>query len=290
MSVPLLALVFAAAAAAQPHSGYESSVRQWRSAYENSLRADDGWLTLAGLFWLKEGANSAGTAPGSDILLPPGSAPARAGEFDFRGNITLFRAAAGAGVMVNGHPATEAPLIADTDGVPSLVQIGGLTMMVIHRGKRYGIRVKNKQSPVRLHFTGLRWYPVKPQYRIAAEFHAYPQPRRIAIPNVLGDTEPLPSPGYAAFTVGGVRVRLFPVTEDGRLFFIFRDRTSGKATYGSGRFLDADMPVNGKVTLDFNEAYNPPCAFTPYATCPLPPASNRLSVAIEAGEKKYGDH
>jgi hypothetical protein len=136
MSVPLLALVFAAAAAAQPHSGYESSVRQWRSAYENSLRADDGWLTLAGLFWLKEGANSAGTAPGSDILLPPGSAPARAGEFDFRGNITLFRAAAGAGVMVNGHPATEAPLIADTDGVPSLVQIGGLTMMVIHRGKR----------------------------------------------------------------------------------------------------------------------------------------------------------
>lgn len=289
MSVPLLALVVAAAAAAQPHSGYEARVQQWRAAYENSLRADDGWLTLAGLFWLKEGANSAGTAPGSDILLPPASAPGRVGEFDFRGNITLFRAAEGVAVTVNGHPATEAPLTADTDGVPGLVQTGDLTMMVIHRGKRYGIRVKNKRGPVRLHFTGLHWYPVKPQYRIIAEFHSYPKPRLIAIPNVLGETEPLPSPGYAAFTVGGVNVRLIPVTEDGRLFFVFRDRTAGKATYGSGRFLDADMPVDGKVTLDFNEAHNPPCAFTPYATCPLPPASNRLSVAIEAGEKKYGD-
>ena len=289
MKASLLALATAALLAAAPvNSEYAAKVEQWRISQETSLKADDGWLTLAGLFWLKDGLNTAGTAAGSNILLPPGSAPGRIGEFDFRGGITVFRAANGVPVTVNGKPAVEAPLKADPDGVPDLVQIGDFTMMVIHRGNRHAIRLKNKRSPTRLNFTGLRWFPVNAKYRVVADFHAYPKPELISIPNILGETEPTPSPGYAVFTLGGVKLRLDAAVDEGRLFFIFRDLTAGKTTYGSGRFLKADMPAAGKVTLDFNEAYNPPCAFTPYATCPLPPASNRLSIPITAGEMNYG--
>ena len=290
MRLFLLALASVSLATAATADGaYAAHVQDWRNVYETSLKADDGWLTLAGLFWLKPGVNTAGSADGSDVLLPPGSAPAHIGVFRFHGNITVFRAEAGVPVLVNGRSVAEAPLKADSDGVPDLVQIGDFTMLVIHRGQRYGIRVKDKRSPARVNFTGLRWYPVKEEYRVVAEFHSYPKPKLIPIPNILGDTLQTPCPGYATFTLRGANLRLEAVAEDGRLFFVFKDRTAGKTTYGSGRFLNADMPVEGKVTLDFNQAYSPPCAFTPYATCPLPPAANHLAVAIEAGEMKYGD-
>jgi uncharacterized protein (DUF1684 family) len=166
-------------------------------------------------------------------------------------------------------------------------------MFVIERGGKYAIRLKDKNSKMRREFTGLKWYPVKPEYRITATFNPYEPPKQIPVPNILGQTESLPSPGYVTFTLKGKTVRLEPVLEspdDKELFFIFRDGTSGDTTYPSGRFLYADMPVQGKVVLDFNKAYNPPCAFTPYATCPLPPPANRLKVNIEAGELNYGHH
>jgi uncharacterized protein (DUF1684 family) len=162
-------------------------------------------------------------------------------------------------------------------------------MFVIQRGDRYGIRLKDKNSRFRREFTGLHYFPVREQYRLTARF--VPDARKIPIPNILGQTESVSSPGYVEFTLDGRKLRLTPVEESpGSLFFIFRDLTSGKETYGSGRFLDTDMPKNGQVVLDFNKAYNPPCAFTPFATCPLPPKENRLPVRIEAGEMKYGDH
>jgi uncharacterized protein (DUF1684 family) len=170
-------------------------------------------------------------------------------------------------------------------------RVGRLKLSVIRRGGRFGIRLRDPQSSFRREFNGLQYFPDDESWRIRARFVAAPS--RIPILNVLGQTEPVPSPGYAVFRVGGQEVRLYPVLETPdakQLFIIFRDLTSGKETYGAGRFLEADFPENGTVILDFNKAYNPPCAFTPYATCPLPPARNRLPVRIDAGELRYGSH
>jgi len=270
---------------------YVQQIEEWRAKREARLKADDGWLTVAGLFWLRDGNNTAGAAPDCDIVLPAGSVPAHVGTFRFHDGKTSFEAVPGAAVAVNGKPAQEAALRADseTDG-PDVLTTGSLTMFVIKRGDRYGIRMKDRDSEYRRNFTGLHWYPVKPEYRVTARFVAYPEPKNIPIANILGQTEPTPSPGYLVFTLNGVEVRLDPVTEDDSLFLIFRDKTAGRTTYGAGRFLNTEMPKNGTVVLDFNKAYNPPCAFTPYATCPLPPSQNRLPVAIEAGELKYGNH
>jgi len=270
---------------------YLQQIEQWRAHREARLKADDGWLTVAGLFWLNGGDNSAGTAPDCAMVLPAGSAPAHAGVFHFHGGKTSFRAVPGVAVAVNGKPVESAELKSDDDkDGPDELSINALTMYVIHRGDKYGIRLKDRNSEYRRSFTGLHWYPIRPDYRVTAKLVAWPQPKEIPIANILGQTEPTPSPGYLEFTLNGVPLRLDAVTEDNTLFLIFRDRTAGKTTYGAGRFLNADMPKDGVAVLDFNKAYNPPCAFTPYATCPLPPPQNRLAVAIEAGEMKYGDH
>ena len=269
--------------------GYGGAIEHWRQERESRLKADDGWLTVAGLFWLKAGLNSAGSAEGSSIQLP--RAAAHIGDFDFSGGKTTFHADPAVPVLINGKPAKTAALRSDTDGGgPDMVTAGDLTMFVIHRGQRYAIRLKDKDSEYRRSFTGLHWYPVREDYRIVARWVPYDTPHQIAVPNILGETENEPSPGYATFTMQGHEYRLDPVLEDKMLFFIFRDQTSGKETYGSGRFLYADLAKEGKVILDFNKAYNPPCAFTPFATCPLPPKQNRLPVRIEAGELKYGNH
>jgi uncharacterized protein (DUF1684 family) len=270
-------------------SGYQGTIERWRNEREAKLKADDGWLTVAGLFWLKDGANSAGSAASNAIRLPRG--PAHVGDFDFHDGKTLFRADASVPVEVDGKPGKSAALRADTDpGGPGKVAVGGFTMFAIHRGDRYAIRLKDKDSQMRREFTGLHWFPVREDYRIVARFVPYDRAHTIAVPNVLGETEKEPCPGYAVFSLRGHEYRLDPVLEDNRLFFIFRDQTSGKETYGSGRFLYAEMPKEGKVALDFNKAENPPCAFTRYATCPLPPAQNRLPARIEAGELGYGHH
>lgn len=263
-------------------STFDQEIENWRHQREASLKADEGWLTVAGLFWLHEGQNPVGSGASNAIRLPRG--PDRLGVFEFHDGKTAFHPAAGFAGTV---PPT---LRSDTDGGPDLVRSGDFTMFVIHRGDRYAIRLKDNQSEFRKAFTGLHWYPPRKDYRIEAEWVAYAQPKILTVPNILGETEQQPSPGYAVFKVDGRECQLHPVLEDNRLFFIFKDRTSGKGTYPSGRFLYADMPSNGHVTLDFNKAYNPPCAFTPYATCPLPPAQNRLAVSLEAGELDYGHH
>ena len=270
----LLGLLVAASSLAD--LSYERTILEWRQAREKSLKADGGWLTVTGLFWLKEGDNTLGSDPSNDIVLPRG--PARLGVFELRGDRTTFRPAGASAATV---------LRPDSDDV---ITQDDLSMFVIHRGERYAIRLKDKHSKFRREFTGLHWYPVKPEYRVVAQFVSYEKPKMITIPNILGETEQASSEGYAAFTLNGHEYRLEPVREDDQLFFIFRDQTSAKETYGSGRFLYTDLPKDGKVILDFNKAYNPPCAFTPYATCPLPPPRNRLAVRIEAGELNYGDH
>jgi uncharacterized protein (DUF1684 family) len=265
---------------------YRASIEDWRRGREARLKADDGWLTVAGLFWLKEGANSAGSGASNGIVLPR-EAPERIGSFVLRNGKAVFHAERGVPVSSHGKPVSTLEMKADTSGNPDVIAIGSLSMHVIERGKRYGIRLRDKNSRFRREFTGLHWFPVNESYRITAPFVPYNPARKIAIPNVLGDTETETSPGYVVFTLGGVECKLEPVSEGGQLWFIFRDLTGAKETYPAGRFLYADPPKDGKVVLDFNKAYNPPCAFTPYATCPLPPPRNRLKVGIPAGEMRY---
>lgn len=286
MAPLLLALLFAAGA-----PSYQASVEQWRAHREQELRKPDGWLSLAGLSWLKEGPNTAGTAPNSDVALPAGDAPAHAGVFTLHNRRVTFHAAPGAHVLINGKPAATAVLKSDfSEQTPDVVQAGQVQMLVIERGDRIGIRLKDPNAEARRNFHGLRWYPVRPEYRVEAEYHRYNPPKTLRIPTVLGTSVDAPSPGYAEFRLQGQTFRLDATIDEGALFFVFHDRTAGKTTYGAGRFLKAPIPTGNTVVLDFNEAYNPPCAFTPYATCPLPTPSSRLPISIEAGELNYGGH
>lgn len=266
---------------------YRASIEEWRRSREARLKADDGWLTVTGLFWLKEGANSAGSGASNGIVLPREAAPERIGSFVLNNGKTVFLAERGVPVSSRGKPVGALEMKPDTSGNPDIIAIGTLSMHVIERGKRYGIRLRDTNSRFRRDFIRLSWFPINDSYRITARVVPYNPTRKIAIPNVLGDTETETSPGYVVFAVGGVECKLEPVSEGGQLWFIFRDLTGAKETYPAGRFLYADPPKDGKVVLDFNKAYNPPCAFTPYATCPLPPPQNRLKVRIPAGEMRY---
>lgn len=273
---------------ASGQDGYRASMEKWRAEREAELQADDGWLTLVGLFWLKDGANRFGTDATNEIVLSERSAPPRAGVLEFHEGRTTLRMENSASVTVNGKPVTTSELQTDEKQKPDVVRLGSLVIIIIKRGARYGVRIRDLNSKGRREFKGMRWFPVQATYRITATFVAYEQPKEIEIANVLGDVSKMPSPGYAVFTLGGKEYRLEPMLEGkDKLFFVFGDLTNNKTTYGAGRFLYADLPQDGHVTLDFNQAVNPPCAFTPFATCPLPPRQNRLKVAIEAGELNY---
>ena len=286
----LQALFAALALAVTPvdPSSYRAELEKWRQRREESLKAENGWLTVAGLYWLKEGESTMGAGAGNDFVLPPGSAPEKVGTFDFHDGKTVFQPAPGVAVTVNGKPVAKAALTDDSTGRPDVLAISHLSMFVIRRGSRFGIRLKDRDSEARRDFTGTRWFPIAPEYRVTAKFVPYAPPKKISVPNILGDVDPEESPGCAEFTLHGRSLRLDSVSEGDMLFFIFRDLTANKETYPPGRFLYTLLPQNGEVILDFNQAVNPPCAFTPYATCPLPPAQNRLGVRIEAGELRYG--
>jgi len=244
---------------------------------------------VAGLFWLHEGDNRAGSDPQSDIALPD-SAPRFAATVSFHGGKVQVRPAQGVALLVNGKLSTGRDLQSDLSGHPDTITIGKLSMSIIQRGPRTGVRLRDPDSIARRQFSGLHWFPVDEQYRIRARWHAYDPTHKISITNVLGMTEVDTTPGCAEFDLGGKTWRLEPTVEDDTLFFTFRDPTAGKDTYPSGRFLTTDMPKNGEVVIDFNKAHNPPCAFTSFATCPLPPRQNTIGVVIPAGEKKYGAH
>jgi uncharacterized protein (DUF1684 family) len=272
---------------------YRAALETWRQQRETRLKAADGWLAVAGLYWLDEGPNRFGSGPDNAIVLPAGAAPPVAGTFELRQGKVSVRVEPGASVTTAGRPVTAMALRSDEPGPPDVLKIGRLSLQVIVRGGRYGIRMRDPESETRRSFAGLQWFPVRDDLRFEARFVPWPSPRTIPIPNVLGQVNDLPSPGYAEFTLEGRTLRLEPVIEEPgaeELFFIFRDQTAGHETYPAGRFLYAPMPKDGVVVLDFNKAYSPPCAFTAFATCPLPPSQNRLPVRIEAGEKNPHAH
>ncbi len=196
--------------------------------------------------------------------------------------------AGGVEATCDDKPVSTIDLVSDEKGKPTEIRVGSQMFYLIRREDRFGIRLKDNQSKARLAFKGLNWFPVDESYRVPAHLEAFPEPKELMVPNVLGGHFKMKSPGRLRFALHGKEYSLQPVlNDDGSLFIIFRDATNSNETYSAGRFLDADKPVDGQTTLDFNKATNPPCAFTPYATCPLPPDGNDLPVAIKAGEKRY---
>jgi uncharacterized protein (DUF1684 family) len=263
--------------------------REWRKHREADLKTEDGWLTVSGLFWLKDGVTTIGTDKSQvDIVLPANSAPAKIGFLKLENGVVTLRVSDGAVVTVNDKPVSEYVMRFESEKPPDQFKVGSLKLGVIKRADRYGLRVRNKNSPARLHFKGLRWFPAREAYRVVATFTPYEEPKEIIIMNVLGDELKMKTPGTLSFILKGQKFELRPVVEDDeKLFIIFRDLTAGKTTYPAGRFLYADLPKDGKVVLDFNRSENPPCAFTEFATCPLPPRQNFMKIAINAGEMKY---
>ncbi len=268
-------------------STYIHDLLAQRQQRKEQLLADNGWLTVAGLFWLQPGENSLGAAPTNAIVLAGAAMPAYAGVIETADEQIRLRTAPGVTMMHNGAPVTELLMQHDLSGQADYVTLGTFTLLAIKRGTRYGIRLFDSVSAARQTFTGLQWYPINPAWRVTAHFEAHNPPRALAIDNVLGDTVESSNPGVVVFTLAGHTCRLEAEGRGNKLFFNFRDLTNRDTTYGAGRFLYTDVAVDGKVTLDFNQATNPYCAYTPYATCPLPPPQNQLPIRVEAGEMRY---
>jgi uncharacterized protein len=282
-------------------AAYAQQVEQWRTDRVKRLTAPDGWLSLIGLEWLREGANRIGSAANNDIVLKAG--PAHLGTVTLAKDGSLRIALAqGSDATVDGNVVAEAALVDDVhatgNAAPTTVRFGNANFYVIDRDGRKALRVKDSDADARSHFLGIDYFPIDPSWRIVADWVPFDPPHDLQMGTVIGTIDTVKVPGKAVFQRDGHSYELLPYQEEpgGELFFVLADRTSGKETYGAARFLYAALPAGGlahpgKLVLDFNEAYNPPCAFTPFATCPLAPPENRLDLAITAGEKKYrGGH
>ena len=268
---------------------YQQQFSKWQVALEQERR--EQWLTLAGLFWLKTGENPFGSAANNAIVFPENSA-AHAGVLMLAGKIVTVRFAPDVRAMVDGKLVPSAKLEADISGHPTMVEMGNLKFEVIQRGDRVGIRLWDKERAEAREYRGGTFFPLSSRYRTTASWVAYDKPRMIQVPNVLGDSNEMPAPGEIVAQIGGQAIRLVAISGDPAkgFFLVFSDPTRKSETYPAGRFLETGPVKDGKVALDFNYAYNPPCALTPYATCPLPPQQNQLTVPIPAGEKYDRSH
>jgi len=271
----------------------------WRAQHVTDLQKPDGWLSLIGLEWLQAGETTLGSAPDNKIHLPA-SAPAHLAVLKLENDVVQLVAPKGgfpSGLQVNGSPATEQKLRAEPDHDKSNPRMtyGTLNFYVIRRADRYAVRLKDAKSPSLAEFHGLKWYAPDPAYKVTAKWVPYNPAKKVSLITLIGTSYDQPVPGYAQFTLQGKSYRLEPVLEDpqsAKLFFILKDQTSADTTYPACRFLYTSLPSHGvdqegELALDFNHLENPPCAYTPYATCPLPPAGNRLPVALPVGEQRY---
>jgi uncharacterized protein (DUF1684 family) len=287
-----------AASAARTYNAVDTQT--WRDKRETDLKAPDGWLSVSGLHFLEQGVSTIGTTKQDNVSLPSGSIPAKAGRVRVADGRVWLTLATGVDAKLNGEPIksdgeielrdASAPNAPEKRPVDKLT-VGRVTIHVHHSGDRLALRVRDPESPIRKEFVGLRWYDIDPAWQIEGRFIPFDQPKALRIPNVLGDDEAVESPGEVEVTIGGRTARLLALSAArGRLWFVFTDTTANTDDTYRIRFLYADAPVNGRVTLDFNRAYNPPCAYNPYTTCPLPPQQNKLQVPVTAGERAYAGH
>lgn len=284
-------LLFATMMATNPTTdvdAHRAEVEAWRKTRLERLERPDGWLSLVGLHWIDPGTLKLGSAPGNDIVLATG--PAQLGTLESDGKRVVLTLEPGVDATIGDGTTRSATLASDATEAPTLVTFGSANFHVIERSGRLALRVKDAEAPTRTGFLGLDNYPIDPAFRFDARFERHPAGKTIPIANIIGTLDAMANPGAVVFEKDGATYRIEAVDEgDGQLFLIFADRTSGKETYGAGRFLYAAPPAEGsdRVVVDFNRAYNPPCVFTPHATCPLAPPENRLDLAITAGEKRY---
>lgn len=280
-------------------STWQAEILQWRKDHAADLQRPDGWLSLTGLAWLQPGDNLVGSAADNRIRLAPEN-PAHLAILRLSGDTVTLAAPVGgfpAGLQVGGAAPEEGTLRTDPDSDKSNphLTVGTLNMYVIRRANRFALRVKDSHSPSLLHFHGLNWYPPDGSYRVTGKWIPYVPQKTIMLATLVGTSYSQPVPGAVEFTIQGKTLRLEPVLENPavpRLFFILRDKTSATTTYGASRFLYTGFPSNGldkpgALVMDFNRLENPPCAYTPYATCPLPPRGNRLTISLPVGEKRY---
>ena len=284
-------VLFAAAgldAVQPPDTAYLQSFEKWKSELVDDLKQN--WLVLAGLFWLKPGANTFGSASDNAIVLPSG--PAHAGIFQLQGDDVSVELQKGVDAKIGGQSLANAKLQADVSGKPTMIEMGSLRMYVIKRGARLGIRLKDVNSEAARNYAGPIFFPIDMTYRVTGTFVPSDGKKTVDVPNVLGDVTPTPIAGEVHFKLNGQDLTLTALSGDPAkgVSFVIGDLSGKTDTYPGGRFLDTDPVVDGKVVLDFNRAYNPPCAVTAYATCPLAPKENRLPVAVSAGEKYDRTH
>jgi uncharacterized protein (DUF1684 family) len=282
-------LVLAATGALVARQQYDTAaLAKFRADREVTLKRDSGWLTVAGLHFLNQGENRVGSDPSNDIVLDFPSVPKHIGVITVDGTKVRIRAAEGQPLIINDVAKTESELHGAFDKQPTdTLSFGPVTFFVHYSGPRLALRVRNQQSALRTSFRGLRWYELNPAFRTEGTLTPYAETKVVQIPNILGDIEPFRAIGTVTFELAGTTHTMEAWGNLKSLWFVFRDRTSGRETYPSARFLYTPPVVDGKVVIDFNYAQNPPCAYNPYTTCPLPPTQNRLPIAIEAGEKKY---
>ena len=268
---------------------HRASVDRWRADRDARLRDPDGWLTLVGLYWLEPGEYRLGSAPESEIQLRGDGVPGSAGTLQIEAaGVRLVSATPE--LLADDGPAGERELRSDADGAPTILALGDLRFHLIRRGDRLALRVRDHRAPALSAFAGMRHFPVDPGWRLPAAFTPAPSGTTVTVPDITGRVGDDPTPGWVSFARAGAtwRITALPGDDDGSLFLVFGDATNGQETYGGGRFLYTDPPApDGSLTLDFNLAYNPPCVFSPFATCPLPPAENRLALRITAGELAY---
>ena len=287
----VLAIGLGFLASAHAQTDYVKEIEKWRSEREANLKTETGWLTVSGLFWLKDGINTVGAGDKFDVRLTDNFKQGKLGEIDFGNGKAVLKVENGIDAQSDGKPITgPVDLVSDEKGKPTEIRTGTQTFFLIKREERYGIRLKDSNSEARRKFSGLHWFPINEAFKVTARLEPGTETKELKVPNVLGGFFKMKSPGRLKFNFKGQEYSLQTVEEDdGSLFLIFGDQSNESETYKSGRFLYADKAVNGQTVLDFNKAENPPCAFTPYATCPLPPPGNKLAVKIDAGEKRY-DH
>jgi uncharacterized protein (DUF1684 family) len=289
--LPML-LLLAGGCAPKVDPEYVQEIDAWHADRVADLESPTGWLTLVGRHELHPGANTLGSAEGLDVRLVA-SAPPRVGTLTLAPDGIIFAPEPGVRIFVGGNPDSvlAAPIVVNTDASddPTILGTDTLSFYVIERGDQRFLRVKDSNSEVRRDFKGIDRFPVDPRWRVTARLERFDPPRTIAITNALGQVTESPTPGRLVLDLRGRHCTLIPTGEpEEELFIVFADETSGKSTYGAGRFLSTDPPgADGTVVLDFNKAVNPPCVFTPYATCPLPPDENRLPLAVQAGEKMW---
>lgn len=272
-----------------------ANIEQWKARRLASLTSETGWLTLAGLYWLEPGENTFGRAKSNSLVLDNESLAEHAGSFVVKDRKVRFVARKGTQVAQDGKPVSDIELASDLTSNPTVLKSGSLSFYLIERVGKLGIRVRDSENPHRKNFTGLQYFPIDDSWIVDARFVPYHPHKKVPIINILGMQEDMDAPGALVFTHGGKEYRLDALLEDPadkELFIMFADGTSGRETYGAGRFMYVPLPSkDGIVRLNFNEAYNPPCAFNTFATCPLPPPQNKmLSVRVEAGEKTYAGH